>query len=244
MLNAWAMRDVHQGPDKIKRIPGTIHGSFLSAFPGDGLCKDPVLAIDPSHLLSSHSWCFQGLGHDPPRPVIGRTTFVPKSHPVSTRNSMMDGSHAHLWTWCPSYEINFLRLARIWSPSESPLKNFPFWNNLRLFFLKSDEGRKGALEWYYKEIGRRCLMTTSEVLCRNCCSDSFEVRVTTIYIAQPLTKWAIKIKYLWIWFWGQPSHQGKAQAVLSTLEITRRFSSQGMAMCHLFVPGPQPLPFS
>lgn len=115
-------------------------------------------------------------------PVIARTTFLSKSHQVSTRNSMMDGAHAHLWTWCPSYEINFLRLARIWSPSESPLKNFPLWNNLGLFFLKSDEGRKRRLEWYLQRDReeRRCLMTTFELLRRSCCSDSPEDRVTPV----------------------------------------------------------------
>lgn len=66
--------------NKNEIIPGTILGkSFLSAFPGDGLCKDLVLATYSSCLLSSCSWCPQGLGHDPPRPVITRITFLPKS---------------------------------------------------------------------------------------------------------------------------------------------------------------------
>lgn len=196
----------------------------LSDPPGNGLCEDLTLAIDPFCLFSSCSWCLQGLGPDPPGPVIARITFLPKPHQMSTRNSVMGGAHTHLWTWCPSYEINFLRLARIWSTSESPLKNFPLWNSLRLFFLKSDERSKGALEWYYKEIGRRCLMTRSEVLPKNHCSDSPEDRVTSVKSELPpftlLNHWPSEpsgSSTCESGFWGQHSRQGKAQAVLSTL---------------------------
>lgn len=161
----------------------------------------------------------------------------------------MDGAHGHLWTWYPSYEIN-------WQESDH-LQNH-HWK-IFLFGITSgcscwNQIKGGRRHWngITKKWGGEKMPNDfiwgapQELLFRQSWRQSYlcEVRVATIYIAQPLTKWAIKIKYLWVWFWGQPSHQGKAQTVLSTLEITQRFSSQGMAMSHLSVPGPQPLPFS
>lgn len=59
ILSVSAIRDVHQGPDKIKFIPGTIYGrvfyvqlgKHLSETPGNGCCED--LTFD-THLICSH----------------------------------------------------------------------------------------------------------------------------------------------------------------------------------------------
>lgn len=73
--------------------------SFLSGFPGDGLCKDPLLAIYPFCLLSSCSWCFQGLDHDP-------LTSYSKNHfsiqiSPSVHQELNDG-------WCPCSFMNLM----------------------------------------------------------------------------------------------------------------------------------------